>query len=54
MNRRTRSLIKVISILLVLTAVLLELGVLNVSILWSYKFWMTVIGYGLLLLVSRA
>jgi len=53
MNNKTRSLIKTIAILLVLASVLLELDVLNLDIIEPYKYWMTVLGFGLLLLVSK-
>ncbi len=53
MDRRTRSILKTIAILLVLVSVLLELDVLVLHSLEQYKFWMTVLGFGILLLVSK-
>ena len=53
MSRKTRSLIKTLAILVVLISVFLELDVLNLSIIEPYKYWMTVLGFGLLLLVSK-
>lgn len=53
MSRKTRSLIKTVAILIVLVSVLLELDVLNLSIIEPYKYWMTVLGFGMVLLASR-
>jgi hypothetical protein len=53
MSRRNRFLIKFFAIIIVLVTVFLELGILNISFLAPYKYWMSVLGFGLLLLVSR-
>ena len=53
MSRRNRFLIKFFAILIVLISVLLEMDVLNVSFLEPYKYWMTVLGFGILLSVSK-
>ncbi len=53
MSRKTRFIIRFIAILLVLVAVLMELGTVSVSFLAGYKFWMTVLGFGLLLISSK-
>lgn len=53
MNRKTRFLIRFLSILLVLVAVLIELGTISIPVLAPYKFWMTVLGFGLLLISAR-
>jgi len=53
MNRKTRFIIKFIAIVLVLVAVLLDLGTLTIPSLLPYKFWMSVLGFGLLLVSSR-
>lgn len=53
MSRRNRFLIKFFAILIVLVTVFLELDILNISFLNPYKYWMSVLGFGLLLLVSR-
>ena len=53
MSRRNRFLIKFFAILIVLISVLLEMDVLNVSFLEPYKYWMTVLGFGILLIVSK-
>lgn len=53
MNTKTRSLLKTLAILLVLAAVLLELDILNLAFAEPYKLWMTVLGFGILLLASK-
>lgn len=53
MSRRTRFILKFIAILLVLIAVLIDLGTISIPALAPYKFWMTVLGFGLLLVSSR-
>jgi len=53
MSRRTRFLLRFFAILLVLVAVLMELGTIHVSFLVGYKFWMSVLGFGLLLISSK-
>ena len=53
MSRRNRSLIKFVAILVVLVSVLLEMNVLNLNFLEPYKYWMSVLGFGMLLLVSK-
>ncbi len=45
--------IKTIAILIVLVSVFLELDILRLGFLEPYKYWMSVLGFGLLLLVSK-
>ena len=53
MSRRNKFLVKFFAILIVLVSVFLEIDVLNVNFLEPYKYWMSVLGFGFLLLVSR-
>jgi hypothetical protein len=53
MSRRNKFLIKFFAILVVLISVLLEMDVLNVSFFEPYKYWMSILGFGMLLVVSR-
>jgi hypothetical protein len=53
MSRRNRFLVKFFAILIMLVSVSLELNVLNVSFLEPYKYWMSVLGFGMLLIVSK-
>ncbi len=50
MSRRTRFILRFVAILLVLIAVLMELGTIQIPSLAPYKFWMTVLGFGVLLM----
>ena len=53
MSKRNKFLIKFVAILLVLVSVLLEMDVLNVNFLEPYKYWMSILGFGMLLLASK-
>ncbi len=53
MSKRNRFLIRFFAILIVLVSVFLELDILKLSFLDPYKYWMTVLGFGMLLVVSR-
>ena len=53
MSRRNRFLVKFVAILIVLISVFLEMDVLNINFLEPYKYWMSVGGFGMLLIVSR-
>ncbi|MCK5102846.1 MAG: hypothetical protein KAQ79_23285 [Cyclobacteriaceae bacterium] len=53
MSRRNKFLVKFFAILIVLISVFLEMDVLNVSFLEPYKYWMSILGFGMLLIVSR-
>ena len=48
-----RSLLKVVAVLLVLMAVLMELNIIIIPALVGIKFWMVVIAFGLMLISSR-
>lgn len=53
MNNKMRSLLKVVAVLLVLLAVLMELSIIIIPALAGIKFWMVVIAFGLMLISSR-
>lgn len=53
MSRRNKFLIKFFAILVVLVSVLLEIDVLNISYFEPYKYWMSILGFGMLLVVSK-
>ena len=52
MNNKMRSLLKVVAVLLVLLAVLMQLNFIYFPALADIKFWMVVIAFGLLLITS--
>lgn len=53
MSNKTRSVIKAIAVILVLLAVLMHLGWLVIPAIAIYKFWIVVIGFGLLLIGGK-
>lgn len=53
MNNKMRNLLRVLAVLLVLLAVLMQLDIIWVRQLSEMKFWMVVIGFGLMLISSR-
>lgn len=53
MNNKTRSILKVIAVLLVLLAVLMDLKIVIIPALAIYKFWLVVIAFGMLLIGSK-
>ncbi len=53
MSNKTRSTIKGVAVLLVLLAVLMQLGIISIAGLQAYRFWMVVMGFGLVVMVSR-
>jgi len=53
MSNKTRSILRLISVLLVILAVLHRLGIVVIPSLSPYMFWMVVAGFGLLLITSR-
>lgn len=52
MNNKMRSVLKVVAVLLVLLAVLMELNVVMIPALAGIKFWMVVIAFGIMLITS--
>jgi hypothetical protein len=53
MSNKTRTLLKLISIIIVAFMVLMALNVVIIPALAGYKFWLTVIAFCLLLLSSK-
>jgi hypothetical protein len=53
MSNKTRSILKAIAVILVLLAVLMDLGIIFIPALAYYKFWIVVIAFGLVLISSR-
>ncbi|MCB0495822.1 MAG: hypothetical protein KDC79_06780 [Cyclobacteriaceae bacterium] len=53
MSSRTRSLLKALSVLLVLIAVLIQLDYISIRYIDPNRFWLAVVGFGLLLVSSR-
>lgn len=53
MSNKTRSILKVIAVLLVIIAVVIHLGWVSIPAINGYIFWFVVIGFGLLLISSK-
>lgn len=53
MSYKMRSMIKFIAVLFVALAVLMQLEILIIPVLWAYKFWLVVIGFAFLLIASK-
>lgn len=53
MSNKTRSVLRIIAVLLVLLAVFIELGVISIPAINYMRFWMAVIGFGLMLISSK-
>ena len=53
MSNKTRSFLKAIAVILVLVAVLIQLDYISIRYVDAHRFWLTVTGFGLLLIGSR-
>lgn len=53
MNNKVRSMLRVVAVLLVLLAVLMQLDIIWIRQLAEMKFWMVVIAFGLMLITSK-
>lgn len=53
MSRKTVSAIRIIAVLLVLMAVLMQLQIVIIPAIAGYKFWMVTIAFGMVILTGR-
>ncbi|MDH5599642.1 MAG: hypothetical protein OEY34_10990 [Cyclobacteriaceae bacterium] len=53
MSNKTRNLLKLLSILLVVLVLLMHFGTIAIPALSPYTFWMLIASYGLLLISSK-
>lgn len=53
MSNKTRSILKAIAVILVLLCVMMQLGWVVIPAISVYRFWITVIAFGLLLIGSK-
>lgn len=53
MSNKTRSILKITAIVLVLLAIMMQLGWIVIPAILGYKFWLVVIAFGLLLIGSK-
>lgn len=53
MSNKTRSILKAISVILVLIAVAMHLGWISIPAINVYRFWMVILAFGLMLISSK-
>lgn len=53
MSNKTRSVLKGVAVVLVLLAVVMQIGWVIVPAISVYRFWLVVIAFGLLLISSK-
>ncbi len=53
MSNKTRSILKITAIVLVLLAIMMQLGWIVIPAIIGYKFWIVVIAFGLLLIGAK-
>jgi hypothetical protein len=53
MSNKTRSILKITAIVLVLLAIMMQLGWIVIPAIAGYKFWIVVIAFGLLLIGAK-
>ncbi|MBK6263876.1 hypothetical protein JKA74_02410 [Marivirga sp. S37H4] len=52
MSRKTKNLLKLVAIILVMILVFMELGIIAIPALVAYKFWLSVIAFCIVLIAS--
>ncbi len=52
MSRKTKNLIKLVAIIIVLILVFMELGIVAIPALAVYKFWLSIIAFCMVLIAS--
>jgi hypothetical protein len=53
MSNKTRSILKAIAVIMVLLAVVMQMGWVAIPAIAVYKFWIVIIAFGVLLLSSK-
>jgi hypothetical protein len=53
MSNKTRSILKIIAVVLVVLAVMMNIGWIAIPSLSAYRFWFVVIAFGVLLISSK-
>jgi hypothetical protein len=53
MSSKTKNILKMVAVIIVLVMVLMELNIVAIPILAMYKFWLTVIAFATLLIASK-
>jgi len=53
MSRKSRNLIKLVAIIIILVLVFMELDIIAIPALAAYQFWLSVVAFGMVLVASR-
>lgn len=53
MSNKTRSILRAIAVVIVLLAVLMDLHIVMIPAISVYRFWMVVVGFGIMLISSK-
>jgi hypothetical protein len=53
MSNKTRSILKAIAVIMVLLAVAMQLGWISIPAIGIYRFWISIIAFGLLLIGGK-
>ncbi|WKV10776.1 hypothetical protein [Marivirga harenae] len=53
MSRKSRNLIKLVAIIIVLVLVFMELDIIAIPALNPYQFWLSIVAFGMVLISSR-
>jgi hypothetical protein len=53
MSNKTRSVIRIVAVILVLLAVMMHIGWVSIAGVSVYRFWMVVLAFGLMLAGSK-
>ena len=53
MSGKTKNILKMLAVIIVLLMVLMELNIVVIPMLAAYKFWLTVIAFATLLFASK-
>lgn len=53
MSNKTRSILRAFAVVIVLLAVLMDLHIVMIPAISVYRFWMVVVGFGIMLISSK-
>ncbi|MGM0580800.1 MAG: hypothetical protein ACQETL_08970 [Bacteroidota bacterium] len=53
MSRKTRNLLKLVAIVLVMVLVFMELNIIAIPALDPYQFWLSIVAFGIVLITSK-
>lgn len=53
MSNKTRNLLKLIAVIIVVVMVLMHTGIIGIPMLNPYKFWLMAVAFGLVIISSK-